>query len=80
MASISDISKLFDEKVATIVDKVNKRIEANEERTEEAHRKVDNHEARLQALELKLANGSSSSGGFVPTKNNRFQLLQMGRT
>ena len=62
MASIEQISELFDKKVNGIVDNLEGRIAKNEVRTEEAHTRIDGHSIRLENLEAKLASGASHSG------------------
>ena len=61
MASIDQISDLFDTKVKGIVDKLEGRIGANEAKTEEAHKRIDGHDKRLEIVEAKLAGGTSHS-------------------
>ena len=61
MASIEQIGALFDEKVKTMVDKLEVRISKNEAKTDEAHTRIDGHDKRLEDVEAKLAGGASRS-------------------
>lgn len=61
MASIADIENLLDRNVGTIVDTINKCIDKNEMRTEEAHTRIDGVDGRLKRVELKLASGGGTT-------------------
>ena len=57
------IRGIFDEKMLPLIKEVKDRIAKNEVRTEAAHTRLDDHDARLERLE---SAGGSGSGEFIP--------------
>ena len=61
--TLEAIRGIFDEKVPQLIKEVKDRIAKNEVRTEAAHTRLDDHDARLERLE---SAGGSGSGEFIP--------------